>query len=370
MRDFSNKRRKPIKRTIKRSPRKLTRRRLQRGGAMYVNLEGRVLRDGDHYEITVTQLNDADMIDFIYHGQARAVFPVVPAQCSEEHRLQHQDDQPEYILDGKGILIEFWPDGLAFTFTVYEGDFINNGRNGNGKMRFFTMPSLEQVRELSAQFRQLRTLDDLTGMTPAQLNDLTRMLARHTPTMVYKGSWADNHISGVGKMTYPNRDVYVGHWQNDMKSGRGKMNYANRDVYVGHWQNDMKSGMGKMTYANRDVYVGHWQNNMKSGRGQMTYANRDVYDGHWQNNMKSGSGQMRHIDGRVYTGEWHDDHRMVFGRSTNPALSTPPIFSPSMNLSGFGGVASLFSSANVPSGVNIFGRPPPSPPPPPPPPPS
>ena len=324
MRDFSNKRRKPIKRTIKRSPRKLTRRRLQRGGAMYVNLEGRVLRDGDHYEITVTQLNDADMIDFIYHGQARAVFPVVPAQCSEEHRLQHQDDQPEYILDGKGILIEFWPDGLAFTFTVYEGDFINNGRNGNGKMRFFTMPSLEQVRELSAQFRQLRTLDDLTGMTPAQLNDLTRMLARHTPTMVYKGSWADNHISGVGKMTYPNRDVYVG----------------------------------------------HWQNNMKSGRGQMTYANRDVYDGHWQNNMKSGSGQMRHIDGRVYTGEWHDDHRMVFGRSTNPALSTPPIFSPSMNLSGFGGVASLFSSANVPSGVNIFGRPPPSPPPPPPPPPS
>ena len=291
---------------------------------MYVNLEGRVLRDGDHYEITVTQLNDADMIDFIYHGQARAVFPVVPAQCSEEHRLQHQDDQPEYILDGKGILIEFWPDGLAFTFTVYEGDFINNGRNGNGKMRFFTMPSLEQVRELSAQFRQLRTLDDLTGMTPAQLNDLTRMLARHTPTMVYKGSWADNHISGVGKMTYPNRDVYVG----------------------------------------------HWQNNMKSGRGQMTYANRDVYDGHWQNNMKSGSGQMRHIDGRVYTGEWHDDHRMVFGRSTNPALSTPPIFSPSMNLSGFGGVASLFSSANVPSGVNIFGRPPPSPPPPPPPPPS
>ena len=288
---------------------------------MYVNLGGRVLRDGDHYEITVTQLNDADMIDFIYHGQARAVFPVVPVQCSEEYRLQHQDDQPEYIIDGKGILIEFSPDGSAFT--VYEGDFTNNGRNGNGKMRYFTRPpSLEQFRELSAQIRQLRTLDDLTGMTPVQLTDLKRMLARHTPNMVYKGNWVDNNISGVGKMTYPNRDVYVG----------------------------------------------HWQNNMKTGRGQMTYANRDVYDGHWQNDMKSGRGQMRHIDGRVYTGEWHDDHLMVFGRSINPALSTPPIFSPSMNLSGFGGVASLFSSANMPAGVNIFGRPPPPLPRPPPPP--
>ena len=321
MRDYYNKRRKPIKRTIKKSQRKLTRRRLQRGGAMYVNLGGRVLRDGDHYEITVTQLNDADMIDFIYHGQARAVFPVVPVQCSEEYRLQHQDDQPEYIIDGKGILIEFSPDGSAFT--VYEGDFTNNGRNGNGKMRYFTRPpSLEQFRELSAQIRQLRTLDDLTGMTPVQLTDLKRMLARHTPNMVYKGNWVDNNISGVGKMTYPNRDVYVG----------------------------------------------HWQNNMKTGRGQMTYANRDVYDGHWQNDMKSGRGQMRHIDGRVYTGEWHDDHLMVFGRSINPALSTPPIFSPSMNLSGFGGVASLFSSANMPAGVNIFGRPPPPLPRPPPPP--
>jgi len=318
----------------------------------------RVPRDGDDtYEITVTQLNDDNTLDFIYHGQARAVCPVVAAQCSEQDRLQYQDNQPEYIIDGKGILIEFLSDGLAFT--VYEGDFTNNHRNGNGKMRYFATPPSEQFSELSAQFRQLRTLDDLTGMTPAQLTDLTRMLARHTPTMVYKGSWVDNHISGVGKMTYPNRDVYVGHWQNDMKSGRGKTNYANRDVYDGHWQNDMKSGMGKMTYANRDVYVGHWQNNMKSGRGQMTYANRDVYDGHWQNNMKSGRGQMRHIDGRVYTGEWHDDHLMVFGRSINPALSTPPIFSPSMNLSGFGGVASIFSSANVPSGVNIFGRPPP-----------
>lgn len=359
MRCNSKKRHKPIRRTIKRSPRKLNRRRLQRGGAIHVNLGGRVPRDGGTYEITVTQLDDANMLDLIYHGQARAVCPVVAAQCSEQDRLQDQANQPEYIIDGKGILIEFSPDGLAFT--VYEGDFANNGRNGNGKMRYFTTPpSLEQFRELSAQFRQLRTLDDLTGMTPAQLTDLTRRLARHTPTMVYKGNWVDNNISGVGKMTYPNRDVYVGNWQNNMKSGRGKMNYANRDVYVGHWQNDMKSGMGKMTYANRDVYVGHWQNNMKSRRGQMTYANRDVYDGHWQNDMKSGRGQMRHIDGRVYTGEWHDDHLMVFGRPINPALSTPPIFSPSINLSGFGGVAPLFSNP----GFNIFRQPPPPPPPP------
>ena len=356
------------RRTIKTRRHKLNRRQ-QRGGAFHIDLgRDRVPIDGSHYKITVTQLNDDNMIIAIYHGQARVICPVAAAHCREGELFQDQSNQLEYVIDGKGILIEFSPDGLAFT--VYQGDFANDRINGRGKKSYYTIPpSDHQFSDLSAQFRQLRTLDDLTGMTPAQLTDLTLRLARHTPNMVYKGNWVDNVISGVGKMTYANQDVYVGHWQNAKKSGRGKMTYANQDVYDGHWQNDMKSGMGKMTYANQDVYVGHWQNNMRSGRGQMTYANHDVYVGHWQYDMRSGGrGQMTHHDGRVYVGEWHNDQLLVFGRPVNSALSTPPIFHSTPNLSGFGGVASIFSSANVPSGVNIFGRPPPPLPRPPPPP--
>ena len=324
---------KPLRRTVKNKQHNL-KRRPQHGGAFQVNLgHDRRPIDGKRYKIIITQTREDDSLEFIYYGYAKAIHAASSQICREES--ERCQVPISFHIDGKGNLIEFASDG---SFSVYEGQFANQQKNGRGKCSYFlTTPPL-LLEEFRRRF-QFRTMDDMNGMPQRLFTELTDQLSQHRPYKIYNGNWVNNtitgvgeltfadgtwykghwengHLSGFGKMTYATRDVYVGHWQNDTNSGRGQMTYANGDVYVGDWQNNMKSGRGQMTYANGDVYIGDWQNNMKSGRGQMTYANGDVYIGDWQNNMRSGRGQYTHANGDVYVGGWQNGMRSGRGQYT------------------------------------------------------
>jgi len=292
-------------------------RRIQHGGALHVVL-GQDPRpiDGRHYTIIQTQTYDNGMPDFIYYGQAKAIYPVRPQICRESARCE--EPAPSYCADGIGNDIKFGPDG---SFSVYEGHFENCIKNGRGKMSYFaaSVPLLDQIS-------QLRIMNDLTGMTQAEITALKNQLLAYTPYMIYRGNWVNNAQSGIGTWTHSSGVSYKGHWENGNMSGKGTLRQADGAVYVGNFSNNVVSGFGKLTYANGDVYIGQWQNNMKSGRGRMRYH-----------------------DGRVYHGEWQNDEpvqRMVFGRMINPVEFTPSVFTRVHSEPGAG-----FQSAS-----NIFRR--------------
>ena len=292
-------------------------RRIQHGGALHVVL-GQDPRpiDGRRYTIIQTQIYDNGMPDFIYYGQAKAIYPVRPQICRESARCE--EPAPSYCADGIGNDIKFAPDG---SFSVYEGHYENCNKNGRGKMSYFAASS-----PLLAQIAQLRTMDDIASMTQAEITALKNQLLAYTPYMIYKGNWVNNTWSGIGTATHSNGMSYKGHWENGIMSGKGTLRQPDGSVYIGKFLNNVMSGLGKMRYANGDVYVGFWQNNMKSGRGQMRYR-----------------------DGRVYHGDWQNDEpvqRMVFGRMINPAEFTPHVFTRANSEPGDG-----FQSAS-----NIFRR--------------
>ena len=158
-------------------------RRIQHGGALHVVL-GQDPRpiDGRRYTIIQTQIYDNGMPDFIYYGQAKAIYPVRPQICRESARCE--EPAPSYCADGIGNDIKFAPDG---SFSVYEGHFENCNKNGRGKMSYFAAIPL-----ISDQFRQFRTMDDLIRITPDQLAELTIELSQHTPYRVDEGNWEND----------------------------------------------------------------------------------------------------------------------------------------------------------------------------------
>jgi hypothetical protein len=306
---------KPRNFTIKKRIHHSKSRRVQHGGALHVELgQDRRPIDGNHYKIIQTQTYENGSPEFIYYGRAKAIYPALSQICRESERCQ--DPEPSYVADGKGTLMKFAQDG---SFTLYEGRFVNQTKTGRGKMSYFAAIPL-----ISDQFLQFRTMDDLTGITPDQLAELTIELSQHTPYRVDEGNWENDAMSGLGKLTFANGAFYKGHFENGFMSGSGTLRRTDGSVYKGKFSNDDMSGFGKMTYANGDVYVGHWQNNMKSGRGQMRYNN-----------------------GHVFFGTWYNDHpsATVFGRVINEAYPTPVIFTAvdqSNALSGFQSSANIF----------------------------
>jgi len=314
MKHKTKKGRKPRNFTIKKRIHHSKSRRIQHGGALHVELgQDRRAIDGHHYNIIQTQTYEDGSPEFIYYGRAKAIYSASLQICRESERCQ--DPEPSYLADGKGTLMQFAQDG---SFTLYEGRFVNQTKTGRGKMSYFAAIPL-----ISDQFRQFRTMDDLTGITPEQLAELTSELSQHTPYMVDEGNWENDTMSGLGKLTFANGAFYKGRFENGFMSGSGTLRQTDGSVYKGKFSNNAMSGFGKMTYANGDVYVGHWQNNMKSGRGQMRYNN-----------------------GHVFFGTWHNDHPAptVFGRVVNEAEPTPAVFTavdPNA-LAGFQNSANIF----------------------------
>ena len=89
---------------------------------------------------------------------------------------------------------------------VYEGDFQDGHRIGNGIYRYY---------ELGHK---------------------------------YDGEWKDNEKQGIGKMTYKGSGVYHGYWENGRRHGEGVFTYENGDTYSGWWKYGSKEGYGTYEY--------------------------------------------------------------------------------------------------------------------------
>ena len=146
--------------------------------------------------------------------------------------------------NGKGILKTFKNEIL------YEGDFVNGEKNGNGKIIF----------------------EDGT---------------------IYEGNIEKGKFKGNGKMIWKNGYEYIGEFNGPILNGKGKLTGPEGDIYEGDFENNLFHGKGKYTfYKSGNEYEGDFQYGIKKGKGTFTCVNQYIYDGNWDNDLPCGLGKL------------------------------------------------------------------------------
>lgn len=106
---------------------------------------------------------------------------------------------------------------------IYEGSFINNQIDGEGKL---SIPKIG----------------------------------------VYEGDFSNGKREGFGTMTFSNGDIYRGNWKDDKMAGTGTYTFANGDKYEGEFSENKFNGSGTYSFkATGKKYSGKWLNNSYKG---------------------------------------------------------------------------------------------------------
>ncbi|XP_047390343.1 radial spoke head 10 homolog B-like isoform X2 [Sciurus carolinensis] len=111
---------------------------------------------------------------------------------------------------------------------IYEGQWEDNMRHGEGKMRWLT------------------TNEEYTGSWERGVQN---GFGTHT--------W---FLKRIPNSQYPLRNEYIGEFVNGCRHGHGKFYYASGAVYEGDWVSNKKHGMGRLTFKNGRVYEGLFSN--------------------------------------------------------------------------------------------------------------
>ncbi|KAH0511842.1 Radial spoke head 10-like protein B [Microtus ochrogaster] len=121
------------------------------------------------------------------------------------------------------LIVESYKSG-----NIYEGQWENNMRHGEGRMRWLT------------------TNEEYTG---------------HWEKGIQNGfgtyTW---FLKRIPNSQYPLRNEYIGAFVNGFRHGHGKFYYASGAMYEGEWVSNKKHGRGRITFKNGRVYEGLFSN--------------------------------------------------------------------------------------------------------------
>jgi hypothetical protein len=188
--------------------------------------------------------------------------------------------------NGKGKMVFF--DG-----SVYEGDWVNRQRTGQGVQVFpkNTVPGA---------------------------------------SVKYSGEFKDGAFSGFGTLLQTSGISYAGTWINGRRNGRGKLVFADGGTYEGDFVNDRRTGRGVLIFPSKTsndaatTYVGEFKDDLFNGEGTMTFKSGASYVGHWLNGKRNGQGRYSALSGETYDGDWLEDQKSgrgehVLAKTNNPA---------------------------------------------------
>lgn len=101
----------------------------------------------------------------------------------------------------------------------------------------------------------------------------------------WRKSQANNQAQNHTQQYQPECDVYQGNYLDDKKHGYGFYQWVSGDSYKGHFANDQRNGYGEMYWNDGSIYKGDWKEGIQHGYGQMTYSDGTVKSGTFINNM-------------------------------------------------------------------------------------
>ena len=161
----------------------------------------------------------------------------------------------------------------------------------------------------------------------------------------YEGQWKDNKRHGMGTQYYGNGGVYEGNWNEGQYHGTGTLVYAEGETYEGEWKNGVRHGEGVYIKTEKigglfggyltTRYEGEWEDGHYQGRGTLTIidskkkpSKRDEenpqkevmtkYVGQFKDGKKHGIGKeifsgSKEEDAYSYEGTWRNGQMSGYG---------------------------------------------------------
>lgn len=106
------------------------------------------------------------------------------------------------------------------------------------------------------------------------------------PHGVYKGTFVEGQLSGLGSFSWNQGDKYVGEFAGNQLQGRGTYTWADGGVYVGSFKNSHRAGEGELTLPSTSkrgagVYVGSFVDSKEHGLGKWVSESFE-FEGEWK----------------------------------------------------------------------------------------
>ena len=170
--------------------------------------------------------------EIIYNGYYKNNIPLGYALMQFPHCKLEGYFEKNYIID---YGIEIWSDS-----TYYQGQYLNNKKNGIG---FYRWPD---------------------GTT-------------------YEGEWENNKMNGYGIFTYFDDRAYSGKINNGYMNGVGIFKWKNGNYYFGEYEKDVKNGFGIYIWEKKplNAFCGFFVNGVRDGIGMRIIRNNVRY-GIWK----------------------------------------------------------------------------------------
>lgn len=231
------------------------------------------------------------------------------------------------------------------TGVVYVGQFANNLFNGKGTMKFADGKSYEGDY-VNGKIEGQGILTEKTGdyYSGTWKNEKRNGYGRQYNKSLnkwFEGTWKDNALvdsaaavsttnkcvsgdckNGYGKIIYSTGNTYEGNFVNVLANGKGKATYANGSIYEGDFVNGKPEGKGIFTITNGEVYIGQFANGAYNGKGKLTYVNGNFYDGDWVKGNKEGQGTFAFKTGEIYVGQFANNKYNGRGKLKLPSGET------------------------------------------------
>ena len=176
----------------------------------------------------------------------------------------------------------------------YEGEFVNNKKEGNGKLKLKN----GTIYEGSFKNNKHNGYGKLTQLDGE----------------IFAGEWKEGKIDGNGIRYHSNGDKYIGNYKNNLKHGIGHYIFSNGNSYDGNWENGKANGIGKFIFKNGNFYEGEFKDNIICGKGVFTMKNGDCYIGNFKNGLINGRGIFKNNKGEKFNGFFSNGKKHGMGK--------------------------------------------------------
>ena len=184
----------------------------------------------------------------------------------------------ENIFTGKGNLID--KEGI-----YYEGNFENSILEGEGKQILLNGCSFEGNFEkgIKTGFGKEECIDHIyEGEYKNDQKNGNGKLYFKLLNETYEGNFIDNNINGNGIYKWNSGEIYTGNFLNGKMNGKGKYTWPDGGFYEGDYINNIKEGNGKFKWANGKIYIGPFKNGNPNGNG-ILFVNNRYYEVNFEN---------------------------------------------------------------------------------------
>ena len=204
-----------------------------------------------------------------------------------------------FIMQGKGIIY------TKNKKKVYEGNFVNDKYEGQGKLIFNDKYYIGNF--IDGKIHGKGTLFSKNG------------------NVIYEGDFEFGNYDGYGTLYEKNGEYYKGQFINNQKHGKGILySNDNKVIYEGEFAFDTFEGNGKF-YFDDGYYIGQFMNGQYNGKGIIFNSDNTIrYDGDFENSNFDGYGIYYNKNDTYYKGFFKNN--LFHGKGTEFTMENKIIY--------------------------------------------